>query len=98
MPYKATAQLVKGTVTVIVNGVSTVYNIDTPVQATATGLTRLLAQQNARNQCNLAAFQILHKQMAQITLTKYAKDLQKALVSTVYTPFLVNKIVDVCEV
>ena len=98
MTYKATAKLVKGSVSVTVNGATSVYNIDVPVQATATGKTKPEAIQNARKQCNLIAFQILHKQMAQITITKYGLDLQKALVSTVYTPFLVNKIIEVCHV
>lgn len=96
MPYKATAQLQLGSIAVTINGITTTYKINTPVQATATGLTRLLAQQNARKQCNFIASQLLHKQAAEISTSSGA--FKNAVLSSNYIFYITSKITEVCQV
>jgi hypothetical protein len=81
--YIATAQLLTGSSTALINGVSGTFSVDTTVPFTATGqgTTADTASARAIRNCNIKAFAILEAELALFTAKQ-----STALAANVYAP------------
>jgi len=94
MSWSATAVCSLGSVNVTINGEPFFYKIPNSLTVTATGSTEEEAKQNARSQVNLQAFQILHQQIAAITIAD-TSSLTKGRIGTNYDLWIKTNITSV---
>ena len=81
--YTVTAELVKATATIIINGVSQEVSVDIPITATITADTLVEAKQKARSEINLKSFILIHQKIAAATIAN--NQLVKGRLSTDYS-------------
>ena len=81
--YTVTAELVKATATIIINGVSQEVSVDVPIAATITAATLVEAKQQARAAVNEQSFILIHQKIAAATLAN--DQLVKGRLSTDYS-------------
>jgi hypothetical protein len=81
--YEVTAELVKASATIIINGVSQEVSVDLPITAIITAPTLVEAKQQARAAVNLQSFQLIHQKIAAATMSN--DQLVKGRLSTDYS-------------
>jgi hypothetical protein len=81
--YEVTAELVKASATITINGVSQEVSVDIPIAATITAATLVEAKQQARADVNLQSFILIHQKIAAATLAN--NQLVKGRLSTDYS-------------
>ena len=81
--YTVTAELVKASATIVINGLSQVVSVDVPVASTKTADTLVEAKQQARAAVNLQSFQLIHQKIAAATISN--DQLVKGRLSTDYS-------------
>jgi len=91
--FTATAQLVKASATVTINGVSQEVSVDTPITAVVTAATLDEAKQQARAEVNLKSFVLIHQKIAAATISN--NQLGRAVLSTDYSIWQRSKITNV---
>ena len=67
--YTVTAELVKASATIVINGLSQVVSVDVPVASTKTADTLVEAKQQARTDVNYQSFLLIHQKIAEATLS-----------------------------
>jgi hypothetical protein len=81
--YEVTAQLVKASATITINGVSQEVSVDVPISSTKTAATLVEAKQQARADVNLQSFVMIHQKIAAATIAN--DQLVKGRLSTDYS-------------
>lgn len=81
--YTVTAQLVKASATITINGVSQEVSVDVPISSIKTAATLVEAKQQARADVNLQSFVMIHQKIAAATVSN--NQLVKGRLSTDYS-------------
>ena len=81
--YEVSAELVKASAAIIINGETILVSVDMPITSTITADTLVLAKQQARAEINLKSFIMIHQKIAAATTSN--NQLVKGRLSTDYS-------------